>query len=381
MPMPRTLPLSIDSRSPDHGDGLYSELDGPQLQKLEELMASLFAGDAEQLCMFLRYQEGGAALVASLPEPGVGVAKLAHKALLQLAAEGRLGAGFFDALVARAPRRSAEIMRVAHEILGTGSNARILARSHVLVLQGQFLQQQTLVSADEVRAALAPGIPAGEIEFIRIDATQTSDSGAWGNTRDELSGQVRRFIHERVHASEHPEVSVFGLAPTPSLVALGNTLGDTIPTRLYGRLHDLATWSWQTNREDRTAVVVGSRLPKQRPDRIALLLSISAKIARSDVDKVLPRHRRGLIEIALESPRRDAIRTEAQLIELVRAFRGAFTDLIDRYGQLPAIHLFPAAPAPVLVALGQSLPRRVASAVHVHDFDRGFGPALEIIGS
>lgn len=380
MTTPRTLPLSNGSSSPGSGE-LHAELNGPQLHKLEELTASLFAGDAEQLRMFLRRQEGGAALVASLPEPGVGVAKLAHKALLQLSAEGRIGAGFFDDLVALAPRRAAEIGRVAHEILGAASTARMPVCSHVLVLQGHFLQQQTLVSADEVRAALAPEIPVGEIEFIRIDATRTSDPKVWGNTYSVLRGQVRRFIDERVHGSEHPQVSVFGLAPTPALVALGNILGDTIPTRLYGRLHDLAGWSWQATPEDRTAVVLASRLPKRRPAHIALLLSISAKIARSDVDKVLPRRGRGLIEIALESPRRDAVRTEAQLVELARAFRGVFTDLLDRYGHLPAIHLFPAAPAPVLVVLGQSLPRRVASAVYVHDFDRGFGPALEIIGN
>jgi len=372
-------PLSIESSSADR-KVLYAELDGPQLHQLEELIASLFAGDAEQLGMFLRRQEGGAALVASLPQADVGMAKLTHMALLQLSAEGRIGARFFDDLVAHAPLRSVEIRRLDHEILGAAATARMPVPSHVLVLQGQFLQQQTLISPDEVRAALSPESSVGEIEILRIDAAQTRDAEAWRAAQAVLRDQVGRFIVERVETSEHRHVAVFGLAPTPSLVALGNILGDTIPTRLYGRLHDLATWSWQATREDGTTIVIERKLPKRRPAHIALLLSISARVARSDVDKVLPRRGRGLVEIALESPRRDAVRTETQLVELARVFRDVFTELWERYGHLPPIHLFPAAPAPVLIALGQSLPRRVASAVHVHDFDRGFGPALEIIG-
>lgn len=104
-------------------------------------------------------------------------------------------------------------------------------------------------------------------------------------------------------------------------------------------------------------------------------------MALKDVNAALPRRGRAVCEISLENPRPDAIRTRAQLQEITSYLRGTIDQILQHTGRSSPIHLFAAAPAPVLVALGQLLPRRIAPAVFIHDYDpkHGFGPGLSII--
>jgi|JI6StandDraft_1071083.scaffolds.fasta_scaffold00727_9 hypothetical protein len=361
--------------------GPQTSLDGPLMHDFEMFLHSLFGADADGLCMHLRRQEDGALLVNSLPSTSVGMEKWTHAAVLALAAEGRLTGAFFEGLLARIPRRASEILALQRRILGEASIVTEPTRSHALVFQGQFLQQPTIISPNEVLAALHPVLPYGEPESISLKAIDLRDPEAWNAAQAPLREQLTRFLEKKVRPTTHPHVSVFGLGPTPWLVALGNYLGDTLPTSLHGRLRSPPTWSWQAERWSGTALHVEKSLPERRSSNVALLLSISARLAVKDVDVVLPRRGRAICEISIEQPRVDAVRTKSQLGEIAGCLRDVLGEILERTGRSSPIHLFAAAPAPVLLALGQNLPRRVAPAIFVHDYDNkhGFGPALPLI--
>lgn len=71
--------------------------------------------------------------------------------------------------------------------------------------------------------------------------------------------------------------------------------------------------------------------------------------------------------------------------ESLRAFRdvflGAMRSLVASHPNLARLHLFPAVPAPVAIAIGRDLMPKRDPAVLVYDFDKragGFAPALEV---
>jgi hypothetical protein len=231
--------------------GPQTSLDGPLMHDFEMFLHSLFGADADGLCMHLRRQEDGALLVNSLPSTSVGMEKWTHAAVLALAAEGRLTGAFFEGLLARIPRRASEILALQRRILGEASIVTEPTRSHALVFQGQFLQQPTIISPNEVLAALHPVLPYGEPESISLKAIDLRDPEAWNAAQAPLREQLTRFLEKKVRPTTHPHVSVFGLGPTPWLVALGNYLGDTLPTSLHGRLRSPPTWSWQVRLDRR----------------------------------------------------------------------------------------------------------------------------------
>lgn len=78
----------------------------PPDRALHELFLNMFSAD--ELRRFLRYREGGDALLAELPTRG-SYAELAEQAVEQADRRGLVDDAFFDALVAERPRRKAEI--------------------------------------------------------------------------------------------------------------------------------------------------------------------------------------------------------------------------------------------------------------------------------
>lgn len=358
-----------------------TSLDGADMRALEELLGSLFGTDGEDLRRHLRHEPDGAALVAAIPSSHVAVQELVHRSVIVLDSTGRLRErGFFDRLAEHVPRRADEIREIQQRLAGDRARADATARAHVLIFRGQFREQATLFATDEALAALAPIRPVGEPELLDWPALEARDVAAWRAGLESLRDGVGRFLSTRVMPAPEHRIAAFALGPTPWLVALGDCLGDTVPVQIHGRLREPPTWRWQAEAWPETRLQLTRQFPRQRPARVALLLSISAQISREDVDAVLPRRGRALCELSLERPRLDAIRSEAQLHEFERRIRDVLGEIAERAGRLCPVHIFAAAPAPILLALGRALPRRVMADVRLHDYDgrHGFSSPLPL---
>ncbi|MDC0717500.1 SAVED domain-containing protein [Nannocystis bainbridge] len=358
-----------------------TELDGPLRQEFESILCSLFGDNTGELRQHLSYEPQASSLVTELPGPSASMSALVHASVTLLLSHGRLSEpGFFERLIARRPLRGDEIRAIRQRISGENSSPGEAGRTHVLVFRGQFPQQPTLISLKEIRDALRPIQPIDEPEWLDWPPLDARDLTAWRAGLRSLHERVGQFIDAKVRPSTEGSVSVFALGPTPWLIALGDRLGDAIPVRIYGRLREPEGWHWQSSPESETALRVERRGPTTKVTSVALLLSISARISRKEVDAVLPRPGRALFEVSLERPRPDAIRTEAQLREFAEHARTLFYRIFSGHTRDRPIHVFAAAPAPVLLALGRALPHRVARQVHLHDYSarEGFSQALPL---
>ena len=161
-------------------------------------------------------------------------------------------------------------------------------------------------------------------------------------------------------------------------MALGYAISGTIPSRFFTRLREPASWSWQDDKPElgrwssRRFGGVGAR-------RVVILVSASAEVKRKRVERVLPLSESVVYEIALSEPKLDAVRSEEQLNEFGRVYRGVLDEIerIDR--GVEEIHLFAAAPVGIAVDCGRRiLHSAVPPIVTYHFTARGYVPAVTL---
>jgi hypothetical protein len=186
---------------------------------------------------------------------------------------------------------------------------------------------------------------------------------------------------QRFESGPLRHVSIFALGPIPLLVLLGTCLSDKVPATLYQRHRDTETWRWKENGEVVSYTTKTLRHGSD-PAAVALLLSLSGRIRADDLPAEID-DRFTVYEITLvgvePTPR------FLGLEESLRAFRDEFMRamraLVAAHPGLDRLHLFPAVPAPVAVAVGRdSMPKR-DPALLVYDYDKragGFVPTLEV---
>lgn len=171
-----------------------------RLQELEELLLSLF-GELE-LRRFLRNYPGAEAVERELPGAGASFAQVASDAVLQLDRAGLIDEAFFDALLAKRPRRKADIGRVAGLWRSVAADAPI----------------------PDASAGAAEGIGAIKILFLTANpSTETALA---------LSREARR-IKDRLLAAEHRDCFSFVREEAVSIGDLSSHLMRHRPTIVH----------------------------------------------------------------------------------------------------------------------------------------------------
>lgn len=232
--------------------------------------------------------------------------------------------------------------------------------------------QMVTVSVPEMQEAVAPRY-VGPRDLLEIDLTAIQDSATdsfWTIAAEEIRSRVRLLYTQTFESGPVRHVSVFALAPIPLLVVLGRALSNKVPTTLFQRHRDTENWKWK---EEGKAVGFETRTVQEGtdPQSVALLLSLSGKIPGAS----LPGHideRFTVYDITLldAEPNVRFLEVEASL----HAFRDEFMRTMQRiladHEGLPTVHLFPAVPAPIAVAIGRDLlPKRDPTMI-IYDFDK-----------
>jgi hypothetical protein len=197
-----------------------------------------------------------------------------------------------------------------------------------------------------------------------------------------------RKLRERaraVYAEEGPmsavkHLSVFGLAPIPLLVVLGNALSNTVPTDLFQSHRDKPDrWAWHAS-EASTNYAVDVVREGSVADNIAVVLSLSGAISEAGlplpIDETFWVYRLTLDGVP---PNPSFLRTRADLETFRLAYRQLLADLVRRHPMHKVIHVFPAVPAPVAISLGFDLLPKAHPALAVYDFDKRVGGFTERI--
>lgn len=360
-------------------------LDQPTFNALASLMALNL--ELEGLRLLPGLLVGGDGLVAELPQASSRIVQ-AHELLGMLARRGLIDGHFFALLVDRLPGLYAAIAALA-ERAGLPRPARPPPRDvpsrpgvrlPVLCVTAIIGRDVTKIFDEEIREALRPDEPDGPVTRIDLAAACIEDTPqGWAAANEIVQRDVRGFLNYTVRHHTPGPVPVFAFAPIPVLCAVGLALGNKVPIRIMQRYNKFRpAWGWYTKAPP------GGRWERpllRRPGAdasadVGLLLSVSGHVDLVAAEAVLPPDA-PVWEIRLKGPDRDQIRTEAQLARFRELFDATVTRLQRQHGRDLRLHVFPAVPLAIGVALGNTLLRNTMPSVHLYEYrrvqDRGTG--------
>ncbi len=241
------------------------------------------------------------------------------------------------------------------------------------------------VSLPEMQAAVAPRY-LGERDVVTIDLTHIPDEPTepyWRTAAGAIPRKVAAVYEQHFSHGPARHVSVFALGPIPLLVHLGSCLSDKVPLTLYQRHRDTEGWRWKQE-----GVIASYSFRAVRGDResdsVALLLSLSGYIGENE----LPQEIDGSFTVyeivpADAAPTPWLLEREESLHAFRNVFQAAMRHIVAAHHGLERLHLFPAVPAPVAVAIGRDLMPKRDPAVLVYDYDKRAGnfiPTLMVNG-
>lgn len=234
------------------------------------------------------------------------------------------------------------------------------------------LIQDVLMPID-VRAvvdALKPDIPYGSPVFISPESSSFEKAADYQkNLIQDLQAKGRRILPARY--------AVFSLAPIPLIAQLGFLLTDSVEVKYFKFHVDKRTWKWPTvDPEEVDLNIRVSGLPIeiiQKPTEVVIRISISSQVWEQQVEDVVP----GLpiqTHIFVDHPSLTWIRSEAQIERFATVFRNVLAEIRAKVPRCNGIHLFIAAPAPIVLAVGQQINPRMNPPVHLYEFSRQSTP-------
>lgn len=252
-----------------------------------------------------------------------------------------------------------------------------------LVLRARIGERTTSVSLSEIQGAVAPRY-LGQRDVVTIDLTVLPDSSQnhyWNAGKEAILSKTRSLYEQTFESGPVRHLSVFALGPLPLLIFLGTCLSDKVPLTLYQRHRDTEGWRWKEKGQ-----VVCCQFHElchgRDPASVALLLSLSGRIRRDDLpQKIDDQFTIYEITPANAKPTPQFLDLEESLRTFRDVFLRVMRHIVSAHRGLERLHLFPAVPAPVAVAIGRDLMPKRDPTMLVYDYDRrvgGFVPTLEV---
>lgn len=255
-------------------------------------------------------------------------------------------------------------------------------QTKVVVLKSMIASRAVEVSLPEIQEAIAPRYPDAD-PFI-IDLSGIPDSGDeafWSTAVRAIDQHCDRLYADGFDSSSPHHISVFALAPIPLLVHLGSRLTSKIPVDLYQRHRDKENWAWNTGGTPVTYTVREVRSGTEKL-KVALVVSLSGTIPietlPSDIDSRFTVYELTLAGI---TPNPGFLRLRNDLITFQRTYQEVLATIIKDHGSVEEIHVFPAVPAPVAVALGREPLPKVHPALVIYDYNKKNGGFTQTIRS
>lgn len=258
------------------------------------------------------------------------------------------------------------------------------AQTTVLQLKARIGTSIVDIAQTEIFDALHPRYPAGDT--IVIDLTELGDEKA--GPRYEVAAE--RIVEEatRLYANgsglrQTNHLSVFGLAPIPLLIALGNALSNKVKTDFFQCHRNKPNrWTWFEGEDSSVDYVVREHRKGLDAQNVALVLSLSGTIDPVTLPTAIS-ERSSLYEITLaeQVPNTGFLRQRVDLDAFRETYRQFLADLRRNHPDLRELHVFPAVPAPVAIACGFDLLPKVDPTLVVYDNvmkDGGFIERLKV---
>jgi hypothetical protein len=253
-----------------------------------------------------------------------------------------------------------------------------------LVLKGLVHGLPVDISDEEMQRAVAPCYIKKRARFT-IDLREIPDNpdqNFWDITKKIIDTKMAIF-HDANHVSAGRalRVSVFALAPIPLLVYLGSKLSDKLDVELYQRHRDPETWVWKEG-SGNTRFKTECLCQGQPGDPVILLVNVSGSNGLESIPQNLAGSK-FVYEITLseQNPSPRCLNTKQDLERFTGEYWDALASIRKHHPEIDVLHVLPAVPAPVAIAMGRSRLPKIPPLLLIYDRDvraGGFVPTLEI---
>jgi hypothetical protein len=245
-------------------------------------------------------------------------------------------------------------MKAAHERrIELASSIAPGKSSHVLLYGANIGDHSSPLNYADAASALFPDRYPAADRAIELSVHNSSscerDASFWRNEAFELRRKFGRQVRLPTAEGEIRHLSVFALAPQPSLILLGSLIGDIVPCDVYQRHREPTTWEWPQDGE-----TPSFRL--RRPDYIegpaALMFEVSATVGAERIRQVLGESV-SIWSIGVASAHNDVVKSRRQKAEFRALVRTALDEIKTAHGQGETLHVFPAMPVCLAVEAGR----------------------------
>lgn len=231
----------------------------------------------------------------------------------------------------------------------------------------KIIIQEENISIDEksVINSLEPDMAEGDVLKLECNVEKSN----WNEIKKNLEYHINYLFNER----EYYQFAIFSLARISCAMYLGYLLTTRIKVRYSQYQRDSQTWDWIKELEEKELPKLQTsgllNKEKNKIKEVIIKISLSAKILEDQIKEI------GLdikkeIEITIDNPSEDWLKSETQLIELSKSFRDILNNLRKFAPNLNTIHLFYAGPTAGAIAIGRQINPRMTPIIQIYEFDR-----------
>ncbi len=256
-------------------------------------------------------------------------------------------------------------------------------KSTVIKYSAKIGQKAINLNEKAIISALFPkSYPDGDcIELgLKNNAWDDTDPNYWLIEKSNLEALFNTQVKSKIENGIINHVSVFGFAPQPLLILLGNLISDKCPANVFQLNREKHNWVWRKDNDDinykiiEPAVISKSNVP-------VLNISLSGFIADDRIKKVLPNS--DIWTFTLDKPNTDFLTASNQLYIFKYEMRSLLDKIKQNYPEGTYLNVFPAMPVSTCIEFGRlrlpktDMPMKIYNQMNT---DKGFSFALKIEG-
>lgn len=171
--------------------------------------------------------------------------------------------------------------------------------------------------------------------------------------------------------------SVLGLAPIPLLILYGNQFANRPNIDVYQLKKTPSTWAWE-DCSQRLDIKTTWHSDKTKSKKAVIILSFSGKVELNNVNKVIDTTCFPTIELSIENPYDDFLRSKQQLNEFLVEYRKIKATLLEL--GVSEIHLFAAIPVSFAISIGQMFNPNYDASIITYDYKQNIYTKAITIG-
>lgn len=199
----------------------------------------------------------------------------------------------------------------------------------------------------------------------------------WTHLEEALENEVETQINRIIRCSSDVMFSVFPLAPIPLIAKLGEMMGDKRSVDIFQKTREPDTWEWACDYGKNTFVTKKYERTAGNPEKVAIIMSLSADICEERVTSVFDA---GIIyQIKAENISVDCISSREDLKLFGQAFLKV-CDSITNKDHIANASVFPAIPVSAAFEIGRRRMPSVHPILTLYDDYDGFFETLKIGG-